>query len=135
MSEPFLKIDVQGDRQLARVFRKAGDAFRPETLHVGLLAGGLLVQNDAKPRAPYLTGTLRRSIHLQPTDDMLTVKVGTDVPYAARIEYGFTGRDSLGRRYNQPAQPYLRPAIEENRERVREEVRRVVLLQLQAAVR
>jgi len=135
VSEPFLKIDVQGDRELARAIERAGAAFRPEVVHNGLLAGGMLVANDAKAMAPYRTGTLRRSIHLESTEDLLTVKVGTNVPYAARLEYGFTGKDSLGRHYNQPARPYLRPAIENNRQRVREEVRRVILLQLRAAVR
>jgi hypothetical protein len=38
-----------------------------------------------------------------------------DKPYAARIEFGFHGTDSLGRKYNQAAQPYLRPAWEEKR--------------------
>jgi hypothetical protein len=27
---------------------------------------------------------------------------GTDAPYARRIHYGFSGEDSLGRKYNQP---------------------------------
>lgn len=41
----------------------------------------------------------------------MTVKVGTNVVYAARIEFGFSGTDSLGRSFNQPGTPYLRPAI------------------------
>lgn len=38
-----------------------------------------------------------------------------DKPYARRIEFGFHRADSLGRRYNQAAQPYLRPAYDEGR--------------------
>ncbi len=34
------------------------------------------------------------------------------VPQARRIELGFQGKDSLGRSFNQPAFPYLRPAAE-----------------------
>ena len=37
----------------------------------------------------------------------LVYVVGTNVKYARRIEFGFVGKDSLGRSYNQPAQPYL----------------------------
>jgi hypothetical protein len=35
----------------------------------------------------------------------------SNVVYAKRIEEGFHGTDSLGRRYNQPAYPFLRPAL------------------------
>jgi hypothetical protein len=45
------------------------------------------------------------------------VLVGSDVPYARRIEYGFHGADKRGRRYHQAAQPYLRPAMDQSRER------------------
>ena len=34
------------------------------------------------------------------------------VPQARRIELGFQGKDSLGRVFNQPPFPYLRPAAE-----------------------
>lgn len=36
--------------------------------------------------------------------------VGSDSPYAARIELGFHGYDRLGRFYNQGPKPYLLPA-------------------------
>ena len=41
----------------------------------------------------------------------LTVKIGTTVVYGPRVEFGFVGRDSLGRNYHQRAKPYLRTAI------------------------
>lgn len=34
------------------------------------------------------------------------------VVYARRIELGFQGKDSLGRSFNQPEYPYLRPAAQ-----------------------
>ena len=43
--------------------------------------------------------------------DKDSVNVGSNVIYAARIELGFTGTDSLGRSYNQPGTPFLRGAI------------------------
>lgn len=85
--------------------------------------------NEARRRAPYKTGTLRRSIEVKEMGPR-QVAVCSELPYAARIEFGFAGRDSLGRLYNQPAKPYLRPAIEETRQRMAqvfaEEVRRAL---------
>lgn len=37
--------------------------------------------------------------------------VGSNQPYAARIELGFHGYDSMGRFYNQGPQPWLLPAF------------------------
>jgi len=158
MAEPFLKIDVQGDQELSRALSRAKDVFRAEHLQNALLAGALLVMNDAKRTVARKTGTLARSLHvggygiglgeggghgpdtypyrnIGAGSDPLTVQVGTNVPYAARIEYGFVGKDVMGRRFRQPAQPYLRPAIRKNEEAVVAEVRRVLLIQLRAAVR
>ena len=85
-----------------------------------LRAAALVAQNDAKRRAPVLTGTLRRSIHMEDQGSH-AVTVGTDVPYARRLEFGFVGTDSRGRTYHQSARPYLRPALDENKpEMVRE---------------
>lgn len=56
----------------------------------------------------------------------VTYKIGTDLEYAARIEFGFTGPDSLGRVYNQPAQPYLRPAFDTKRTAAVNEIGRVL---------
>lgn len=36
-------------------------------------------------------------------------------PQTHRLEYGFNGIDSLGRRYHQPPFPHFRPALEEMR--------------------
>lgn len=35
---------------------------------------------------------------------MITGVLGSNVPYAARVEFGFNGTDSLGRKYNQKGQ-------------------------------
>lgn len=83
-----------------------------------VMAAGQMVASDARAKAPVLSGTLRRSITVEavaPGD----VRVGSDVAYARRIEYGFQGADSRGRSYHQAAQPYLRPAFDENQERIR----------------
>lgn len=80
--------------------------------------------NQAKRDVPVDTGTLRRSIAVlsQSSDGpKAEVAIGSDAPYAARIEFGFVGTDSLGRRYNQAGQPYLTPAIEQTKDAVARE--------------
>jgi len=81
-------------------------------------SGALIVQNDAKIKAPYLTGNLKRSIHIETTektDTKVVVMVGTDLEYAAAQEFG-TSRGV-------PAHPYLRPALDENDEAVKKEIK------------
>lgn len=57
-----------------------------------------------KPLESELTDLARRA---QPC----VYSVQSDSPYAWRIERGFHGYDSLGRFYDQPAQPYFLPAF------------------------
>lgn len=89
-----------------------------DALNDVLLAAAMPIVNSAQQRAPVQSGTLRRSITVEvfgPGD----VRIGSSVPYARRIEFGFLGADRLGREYHQAAQPYLRPAFEEHIDRVR----------------
>lgn len=72
----------------------------------GLLRVGMRVQNAAREMCPVDTGRLRSSIQHKPGQDRngFYVEVGTNVDYAAFVEFG-TSR--------QRAQPYLRPALAE----------------------
>lgn len=47
-----------------------------------------------------------------------SVKIGTTVVYAPRVEFGFTDKDSLGRQYNQPAKSFLRTALINNEKKL-----------------
>lgn len=129
-----IHITVQGDEALTRQLARAEAAVSDRAIRSGLSAGALIVTADAKRRAPIKTGTLRRSITQAQMQDRLAVRVGTDVPYAARLEYGFTERDKLGRRYNQPARPYLRPALRENADEVRNTALEVIRIKLRQAM-
>ena len=42
------------------------------------------------------------------------VRVGSALPYAARLEFGFRGTDRKGRRINQGARPYMRDTLAKN---------------------
>lgn len=84
---------------------------------VALMLAANQYQNDVKRIAPYRKGALRRSIHVEMQDNDTTAIIGTNLPYARRLEYGFVGKDKLGRYYNQAAQPYFRPPLENKRKR------------------
>lgn len=131
-----VRAEVRGAERLERKFRQMRAAAQGEMIERALVAGALLIQNSAKRRAVFRTGNLRRSIHIGGHEDLAPdnagivntagqvsqpvvraeaaeVFVGTNVEYARRIEYGFQGADSLGRTFDQAAQPYLRPAVDE----------------------
>ncbi len=135
-----VQVQVIGSAEAARWLEGVAGALRTRGIKAGLLAAGLVVQNDAKRRAAWKTGTLRRSIHiggntgLAPDfgggtaaysdiggerDDELAI--GTNVPYGARIEYGYLDVDVLGRSYRQRPRPYLRPALDENHSEIARE--------------
>lgn len=150
-----ITVSLKTDTVTAALER-LGPAFVGQKLELALAAGALLVANDAKRNAPIVTGTLRRSIHIgghteltpdftsgEGYDDIggnvvgpagATLLVGTDLAYAARIEFGFMGADSLGRTFHQAAQPYLRPAWDANLGRLEETVSAVLGRLLQAAL-
>jgi HK97 gp10 family phage protein len=143
-----MKSTVIGTKELLAKFNKLGEAARGQMLETALVAGGLLISNKAKDDAPYISGTLKRSIHVgghtsesapgftpsdvageysdiggnKTTETSAEILVGTNLDYARRIEFGFSGADSLGRVFNQPAQPYLRPAVDSEKENVNNEV-------------
>jgi HK97 gp10 family phage protein len=146
-----MTIKITGDKAMIRRLDSLGKVARGKALENALVAGALLVQNDAKQRAPYITGNLRRSIHIGGHEDLnpdglgdivdragtrvphpevgqnkVSVFVGTDVNYAAAVEYGGKGRR---------AKPYLRPAMDENKDAVRKEVSEALRDLIDAAVR
>lgn len=148
----------------ARIVLRSGTRYPAEkllavltaaNLEAAAIAGGLKIVNAAKRNAPVLTGTLRRSIHIgghadlsgglrgnardlgrgELSDRKVQIRIGTDLDYAARIEYGFTGTDSRGRHYSQPPRPYLRPAFDEHRDEAVREVGEALKVLVAKAVR
>jgi hypothetical protein len=65
------------------------------------------------------TGELASTIQYLISGTMELV-VGSNSPYSRRLEEGFTGTDILGRSYNQPAEPYLLPAVISNEDKIAE---------------
>lgn len=92
----------------------------------GVKKAALLVQSDAKRLVPVDTGRLRNSITIESvvTETGAEASVGSNVEYAPYMEYG-TGRrgdttvEHRQDRLGVPPHPYLRPALEVNRENIR----------------
>lgn len=97
---------------------------RTERLAVGKAAEELLkeiqVHASGSPGPNIQTGSYRASWFKVDMGVFRGWKVATFAPQAARLEYGFTGTDSLGRNYAQPARPHVRPAMEKIRPLFRE---------------
>ena len=145
-----IELKVTGVEELQQTFRELSLDF-DRVVAGALVAGCFVVSNDAKDRCRYLTGNARRSIHIgmgpemstvvspiQPEGDGLMIRqmpaapgivvriagnlekdgrvellVGTKVWYTWRLEFihGY---------------PFLRPALDENRQEVHAEVRRAL---------
>lgn len=79
---------------------------------------GLAYQGDVQAGAPVNTGQYRGSIHTVPPQWELGgttpfVLIGTDLPQARRLEYGFWDMtDILGRHFWQYPRPHFRPPLD-----------------------
>ena len=144
-----IEMKVTGADTLMKKFQEIkADMYKG--LAAALVAGGFVVTNDAKELAAYLTGNMRRSIHLgtetrditkpQATDgapqiaDMSVVQAvaialekagkaeilaGTDVVYAPAQEFLHKA--------------FLRPALDNNKQEVKDEVKRAVAMVIKKA--
>lgn len=56
------------------------------------------------------------------TQNRVEVAVGSQADYSRRLELGFMGRDSRGRYYHQGPRSFLRPALDDNTDKVEAEV-------------
>ena len=85
-----------------------------------------MVERDAKIlQTPHVkSGRLRSSITHEVEGTI--GRVGSNVSYARRIELGFVGIDSLGRKYNQQPYPYLRPALHKNEKKILELFKKII---------
>ena len=102
---------------------KAKEAAYQNKLETAVTSAAMIVENAAKANAPYLSGTLKRSIDhatVEKNMKVVAVAVGTDVDYARIHEFG--GKTGRGHAVTIKARPYLRPALDENRDKVKNEI-------------
>lgn len=128
---------------IARYLREAAST----GLRLSVPEAGQIIAEEAKTIVPVDTGNLRDHIHVEPVsqeDNRVVVAVtpadaaaneyGFDPAYARRIEYGFIGVDKLGRHFHQPAQPYMRPALDAKAEEATQTIKDGVIAQMDSAM-
>lgn len=73
-------------------------------------------------KAQSVTGTLRRSIHMVGVSSLgagtWRSQVAPSTVYARRVELGFHGADSIGRHYDQPGYAYMKPGLDNARDKL-----------------
>lgn len=131
-----MKMKVSGVKELQATFEQLGKEIS-NILEDATAAGSMVVvaaaqENSAKGGDEFphrVTGNLFRNIAevspavIKKTDERCEMAVGSSMEYARRLEYGFSDTDSLGRKYNQPPRPFLRPALDENEAEVEEAIK------------
>ena len=130
------EIQIEG---LEAVIERIENVVNEEKLTQTLKKACALVERSAKQKAPKDTGELRRSITSevrQDGTDLIGV-IFTPLEYAPYVEYGTGlfaeegGRQEVPWHYKdeegnwhstngQPPQPYMRPALNENREKIKQ---------------
>lgn len=127
-----IKVDILGDKEVAGALNKL-NLVATQMVKEAVGEAALNVQREARRRCPVDTGRLRSSIRPTFHDNGLAAEVGTDVAYAADVEYGtapheirpkrkkalfWKGADHPVRRVKHPgtrARPFLFPAWEQER--------------------
>lgn len=120
--------------------KKLQDKMR-EAAYKSLFRGGYLIQGDARRLCPVNTGLLRSSITVEGNFSGLYVKIGTNLSYAAPVEFGsrphtppfapirdWAEKKGLPagaiwqsiRQHGTKPHPYLKPALDKNIDKIKE---------------
>ena len=133
-------MQLYGAESLMRKLGAKADGYGGDKLEAAVTSAALIVENAARNNAPYKTGTLKRSVDhetVEKSSERVVVAVGTDLEYAAIQEFGGTIESKSGYLVFQtedgewhsvssvqiPAKPYLRPGLDENKDKVIKEIR------------
>jgi HK97 gp10 family phage protein len=150
-------IRIKGMADLTRRLREVKTAISDDLEFAGT-KGMLIVEGGARRNVSVDTGALRRSIitkTLEKTENSVKIGTGTNLEYGPYLEYGtgiyaengegrdtpwaykYTGtkgpegwRTTVGMK----AKPFLRPAYDENKERVQDAVREELERAIQGAL-
>jgi HK97 gp10 family phage protein len=110
---------LRGEDGLSKKLKALAAKASPKQAETAVRAGLLVIEGAAVQKAPVLTGALRRSIHTETatTSAGAVGRTGTNVEYGPFQEFG-TSR--------MRAQPFLRPAYDENKDEALAEIERVL---------
>lgn len=101
--------------ELAAAGARAGAMGLALTTRYGIQLQAQVKSNAAgRPGPRIITGDYNRSISVETGFDggAIITRVGTNRPQGRRLEFGFHGVDSLGRKYDQPAYAHFGPALD-----------------------
>ena len=101
-------VQIKGLAELKAAFKGLDKEFEKRQ-RVAIKLAANEYKGDVQAITPHLTGTLRRSIHVEMVSDN-TALVGSNLEYAAPVEYGT--------RYRAP-KPYFRPPLDLNKAKYR----------------
>jgi HK97 gp10 family phage protein len=117
-------LRITGAKELEASLRSFGSSFASRLGNKALKAGAQPIVEEAKRLVPVRTGALRDSITAVVSRDheqaQRKVKVGFKYPAARRAHF-----TEFGTRY-QPAQPFLRPALDTEAQTAIDEITRVL---------
>ena len=114
---PTISMTVRGGDVLSRNLRRLAGNERRTAQRDGLEAGARVVEAYAKIAAPVDTGALRNSIQVHEVTPIQAIIGPSDIDYAEFVEFG-TSRMA--------AQPYMRPALDQNEREIVNAVQRTV---------
>lgn len=114
MGKKGLRAEFEGQKELIENMKSLSDELRMNVKHEAIMGAANFLKGESERRVPVRTGKLKENIIIQKVEDseiVTEVKVGPsrDGFYGAMVEYGTK---------NMKAQPYMRPAFDENEERV-----------------
>ncbi|MFH8635496.1 HK97 gp10 family phage protein [Streptomyces goshikiensis] len=105
---------------LAAALDRGGLVLRSESETAMRVSAALLVAQirqraSGRPGPRVIAGRYRASwqSEVHSAGPVFIAQVGSTAPQARRLEYGFVGTDSLGRRYAQPPFPHVGPAMQQ----------------------
>ena len=112
-----VSIKLLGDKALERKLKRLAPALQKKIVRKGMREAIKPVAADAKANAPVFSGLLQLSIKVKARKfrdrNKFGVKVSTEGLAGVPIFYG--SFNELGTRH-QPARPFMRPALNSNRE-------------------
>lgn len=109
-----MPVRLKGVKELRIALKKKADMSQVRRI---VKMNGAELQQKAQRKAPVDTGTLKRSIGLEIKDGGLTAECAATAEYAPYQEWGT--------RYME-AQPFMKPAFNEQKERFKHDMDRLV---------
>ena len=107
-----ISIQIKGDKELKQLLKDITQTIVRDALPEIALKSASIIEASAKEKVPVRTGALRDSIITELVENSrstVTIEVGPTEDYGDDVELGGSRK---------AAQPYLRPAADENEEAV-----------------